>query len=122
MAVLTLGGALSGALAWALGAALSGRFEPFDSWAGFLTTQLVLCGAAFFAGLARGGKPWMPLLTGAYIGLNVYAYACGSSEARVWFAIGTITTLTLLVLPLIAGLFGAGVRWMRRRNAGRGDD
>lgn len=119
MAAFTLGGAGLGALAWALGAALSGAFEPFDSWAGFLTTQVILCGAAFFTGLARGAKALMPLLIGAYIGLNLYAYAFGSSEARVWFVIGTITTLTLLVLPLFSGVLGIGARWIGRKTAAR---
>ena len=102
-----IAGIVCGAVSWGLGAAFSGAFEPFDSLIGFLTTQIVLSGVAL-AGAARCGvKPMLVLVFGGYLGLNLYPYAFGGSESRAWALLGAITTLSLVVMPLLAGSVGA---------------
>jgi hypothetical protein len=97
-------GIACGGGSWSLGAALSGTFEPFDSSVGFLTTQAVLAGAAFAAAAKYGARAMLVVVLGGYLGLNLYPYAFGGSESRAWAVLGAITTLSLVVVPLLAGL------------------
>ncbi len=110
-------GLLLGAIGWGLGSAISGTFEPFDSGVGFLSTQIVLGTAALVVGLRAGGSGLTALLVGGYLGLNLYAYIFGGSESRAWALLGAVTTLSLVVVPLLAGLVGVVVRRVRSRSA-----
>lgn len=108
-------GIVLGAGSWGLGAVLSGTFEPFDSLLGFLTAQAVLGGSAVVAGSKYGSRAMLAVVLGEYLGLNLYAYVFGGAESRAWVVLGAITTLSLIVMPLLAGL--AGVLIGRRRQA-----
>lgn len=114
-----IAGVLLGAGSWGLGSLLSGTFEPFDSLIGFLTTQVVLGGAAALVGLRAGGARLAMVVLGGYLGLNLYPYAFGGSESRAWAPLGAVTTLALVALPLVAGAVGVGIRRMRARAAPR---
>jgi hypothetical protein len=105
LATLFAGIAL-GAFGWGMSHWVSGQFEPFDSGAGFLATQIVLVPAAALAGYGRGIAASFLLVLGGYIGLNGYAYALGGSESRAWAMLGAISTLLLVIVPAVAGLFG----------------
>ena len=109
-----IAGVLLGAGSWGLGSLLSGRFEPFDSLLGFLTTQVVVGGAAALVGYGAGGGRLAILVLGGYLGLNLYPFAFGGTEARVWALLGAVTTLSLVALPAVAGAVGVGIR---RRSA-----
>lgn len=113
-------GVFLGAASWALGWQLSGRFEPFDSLAGFLTTQVVLAGAAALVGYRASGARFAILVLGGYLGLNLYPFAFGGSESRVWAPLGAVTSLGLVVLPLVTGAVGVGIRRMRSRSRSEG--
>lgn len=102
-----------GAGSWGLGALLSGRFEPFDSAAGFWCTQIVLGGGALLIGCRYGFWRAMAVVFGGYLGFNLYGYVLGGAEARGWFLLGLITTLSLTLMPFVAGLTGALIH--RRR-------
>lgn len=115
-------GCLLGAASWPIAGAFSGRFEPFDSAIGFYVCQAVLALPALWAGLRFGLLRTLPLLFGAWLGMNVYAYAFGSDETRAWILLGLFSSLTLLMLPLAASLFGAVARALRRRAAARGSN
>lgn len=113
-----IAGMALGAASWGLGAMLSGRFEPFDSLTGFLLTQCVLGGAALVVGIRLGGCSLLSLVLGAYLGLNLHAYAFGGSEARAWVWLGAVTTVALIMLPLLAGIAGVLFRRSSRRVKG----
>lgn len=110
-------GLFLGAIGWGLGSAISGSFEPFDSGVGFFCTQFVLGSAALVVGFRSGASRLAALLVGGYLGLNLYAYLFGGSESRSWALLGAVTTLSLVVLPLLAGLVGVVVRKLRSRSA-----
>ncbi len=115
--LLTLiAGVLLGAGSWGLGSLLSGRFEPFDSLTGFLTTQVVLGGAAALAGYRAGVARLATVVAGGYLGLNLYPLAFGGPESRAWAPLGAVTTLALIVFPLVVGTAGVGIRRMRARS------
>ena len=80
---LLAAGAVLGMLSWAAALAASGQFEPYDSGRGLLANQFVLSLPAVV--LAARYRPFAPLLflLGAYVGMNLYAYAFGGSEHRV---------------------------------------
>ena len=117
--IALIAGIACGAGSWGLGAALSGTFEPFDSLIGFLTTQAALAGAALAVAARHGARPMLALVSGGYLGLNLYPYAFGGAESRAWVVLGAITTLSLVVIPLIAGSVGALIH--RRRPAPQGE-
>jgi hypothetical protein len=102
----TFAGIALGAFSWGLSHLVSGQFEPFDSGAGFMATQIVLVPAAAIAGYRRGFAGSFLLVLGGYIGLNGYAYALGGSESRAWAMLGAVSTLLLVIVPAVAGLFG----------------
>jgi hypothetical protein len=103
---------------------VSGTFEPFDSGTGFLVTQAILSFAALMFGFKKGIIASVVLVAGGYIGMNAYVYAFGGSEARAWAVLGAITTLTLVLLPALAGLLGGIVSRLlsriRRQKAKQG--
>ena len=47
------------------------------------------------------------LVFGAYLGMNAFAFALGGSETRAWAMLGLITTVALVIYPILAGLIGA---------------
>lgn len=112
-------GCLVGTASWPIAGAFSGRFEPFDSTVGFYVCQAVLALPALWASLRFGFLRTLALLFGAWLGMNVYAYAFGSDETRAWILLGLFSSLALLMLPLAASLFGAVARALRRRTAAR---
>lgn len=100
-------------LSWAAALAVSGRFEPYDSGCGLLANQLLLSiPAAILACRYRPSAPIL-LLLGAYLGMNLYAYGFGGSEHRAWATLGAITSLLLLVLPVVLVFAVAIVRRLR---------
>lgn len=84
--LLILGGAVVGAFSWFAASVVSGTFEPYDSGVGLLLNQIILSVPAIV--LAWRHRITVPLLflVSAYPGLNAYAWAFGSSEARAWGA------------------------------------
>ena len=120
--VLLIAGALLGALSWALAATVSGKFEPFDSESGFLVTQIILSGASLVVGLKRGMVDCIILVFGAHLGMNALTFAFGGSESRAWAMLGLITTVALVIYPVLAGLIGAAavaaLTKFRQRKAG----
>lgn len=109
-----------GAFGWGISHLVSGKFEPYDSGAGFLATQIVLAPVAAVAGYHRGIAAAFVLVAGGYLGLNAYAYAFGGSESRTWAMLGAISALLLIIVPAVAGLLGGVARrlvaWRRRGN------
>ena len=120
--VLLIAGVLLGALSWAIAAVVSGKFEPFDSGSGFLVTQIILSGASLLVGIKRGMVDCVILVFGAYLGMNAFAFAFGGSETRAWAMLGLITTVALVIYPVLAGLIGAAAgaafTKFRQRKAG----
>ncbi len=112
-------GCLVGAASWPIAGVLSGRFEPFDSAIGFYVCQAVLALPALWASLRFGLLRTLPLLFGAWVGMNVYAYAFGSDETRAWILLGLFSSLTLLMIPLAATILGTTARAIRHRSAAR---
>ena len=108
-----------GALAWLASAKASGFFEPYDSTIGILVNQAVLIAGAIGVGLGAGLRhsPGFVLifLLGAYVGLNAYPYAFGSSESRAWAALGAVASLILLVVPAVCSLALLAYRVVRER-------
>jgi hypothetical protein len=101
------------ALGFFLGAAslgvvslVSNRFEPFDNDRGLLLGQFLLAVPAFVIGYRYGTKEILSIVFGAYLGMNSYAFLLGTSEQRVWFILGLLTTLSLIAVPLIFGFAG----------------
>ena len=103
---------------------VSGTFEPFDTGTGFLVTQTILSFAALMFGFKKGTIASVVFVAGGYIGMNAYAYAFGGSEARAWAVLGAITTVALMLLPVLAGLLGGIVSTLlsrlRQRKAKQG--
>ena len=120
--VLLMAGALLGALSWLLATTVSGKFEPFDSESGFLVTQIILSGASLVVGLKRGMVDCIILVFGAHLGMNALTFAFGGSESRAWAMLGLITTVALVIYPVLAGLIGAAavaaLTKFRQRKAG----
>lgn len=109
-------GFLLGALSWGMAYAVSGTFEPFDSGVGLLVTQAILSSAALMFGFKKGSIASGVLVAGGYMGMNVYAYAFGGSEARAWAMLGAVTTVGLVILPALAGLLGGIVSRLSSRH------
>lgn len=99
-------GFLLGAVSWGIVALVSDRFEPFDSSSGFYIGQALLSVFALAIAYRSGIRRLFFFLLGAYVGMNTYAYAFGTSEHRAWFLLALITTLSLLVYPLVVGIVG----------------
>ena len=107
-------GLLLGAFSWGVVSLVSDRFEPFDSETGFYIGQIVLSVGAIYFGYKNGVKTVLIYLIGAHLGMNIYAYIFGSSETRVWFQLGLVTTLALLIYPLISGVIGKLIRYAQK--------
>lgn len=112
LARLLLVGAIAGAVSWGGAELVSGRFEPFDSDAGYYFSQVVLSLGAIYAGYTQGVVGLFGFLLAAHVGMNSYSYIAGGSEQRSWALLGMLTTTLLLVYPLILGLAGTAVRLM----------
>jgi len=112
-------GVLLGALSWGMAYAVSGTFEPFDSGIGFLVTQIVLSSAALLVGTRTGAVDSVVLVAGGYVGMNVYSYAFGASEAQAWAVLGLITTTALVLVPALGGLLGGIARYLLARHRRR---
>jgi len=92
---------------WRLGYWLSGVFESFDGFIGFVTTQVAIGGAAMFIARRSGGTAPAVLVLGSYLGLNLYPLMFGGTGYVAWALLGMVTTLSLIVVPTVAG--GAGL-------------
>ena len=99
-------GIIAGAASWAVVGLVSDRFEPFDSTAGFYTGQFILSVIAFWTGYKKQITYLLIYLIAVHIGMNTYAYIFGGLEHRAWARLGLITTLMLLIYPLIFGVIG----------------
>ena len=121
--VLLIAGALLGALSCVIAATVSGKFEPFDSESGFLVTQVILSCASLAMGIKRGMVDCIILVIGAYLGMNAFTFALEGPETRAWAMLGLITTVALLIYPVVAGLIGASavaaLTKFRQRKAGQ---
>ena len=99
-------GLMFGAFSWGVASLVSDKFEPFDSLAGFFTGQFILSVIAIYFGYKNEFKTVIIYLFSAYIGMNLYAYIFGGNDTRAWAFLGLISTLFLLVCPLIFGAIG----------------
>lgn len=112
-------GLLLGPASWWIAGLVSGKFEPFDDSAGFFVCQAVLALPMFALAFRRGLPTSVPALPGAWLGMNLYAYALGSDETRAWIVLLLFSSLTLLMLPLASMLAGGIGHALRRRAARR---
>jgi hypothetical protein len=113
-ALVLLGGAALGAFSWFAASVTSGTFEPFDSGAGLLVNQTLLCiSAALLAWHCRVTVPLL-FLVSAYVGMNAYAYAFGGSENRAWFGLGALVSVLLVLAPLVLALGAVALRRLLR--------
>ena len=110
-------GLLLGPLSWGASHLMSGTFEPFDNATGFFVCQAVLAIPTLVIGLRVGILRALLCLVGAWIGMNAYAYAFGSSETRAWILLLLFSSLTLLIFPTVAAIVGGVVRAIRKRRA-----
>lgn len=113
-------GILLGALSWGAAYLVSGTFEPFDNSTGFFVCQAVLAVSALVIGLRVGMLRALLCLVGAWLGMNAYAYAFGSSETRAWIVLLLFSSLTLLVFPAMAGILGGIARAILRKSGRTG--
>ncbi len=108
-------GLLLGPASWWIVRLATDRFEPFDDSAGFFLCQTLLALPMAVLAFRRGVIAALPALPGAWIGMNAYAYAFGSDETRAWIVLLLFSSLTLLMLPLAATVFGGIGHALRRR-------
>jgi len=109
LAMVVFIGFCTGALSWASAGIVSDNFEPFDSGIGFRANQAILSVGALFLGYKLGVKMLLIYLVAAHVGINVYAFSFGSDEFRAWVLLAAMTTIFLLVIPLIFGLLGKSI-------------
>jgi hypothetical protein len=114
-------GVLLGPLSWGASQLASGKFEPFDNATGFFVCQVVLAIPALVIGLRLGMLRALLCLVGAWVGMNTYAYAFGSSETQAWIVLLLFSSLVLLVFPAVAGIVGGIVRAILRKSRNRID-
>ena len=73
-------------------------------------------------GFKRGMVDCIILVFGAHLGMNALTFAFGGSESRAWAMLGLITTVALVIYPVLAGLIGAAaiaaLTKFRQRKAG----
>lgn len=112
-------GILLGPLSWGASFLVSGKFEPFDNSTGFFVCQAALAIPVFVIGLRVGMLRALLCLAGAWLGMNAYAYAFGSSETRAWILVLLFSSLALLVFPAAAGIIGGMVRAILRKSPNR---
>ena len=99
-------GLLVGAVSWGVVSIVSDKFEPFDSGVGFMVGQVILSVIAFWMGYKKRIRELLVYLAGAYMGMNIYAYAFGSSEQKAWVLLGMFSTIFLIIYPLVCGMIG----------------
>lgn len=115
-AILIATGLVLGSLSWGLADLISGEFEPFDNATGFFVCQIVLVLPSLAIGLRIGMLRALLMLSGAWVGMNGYAYLFGGSETRAWIMLLLLTSLSLLAFPAIAGISGGIVRAILRKS------
>ncbi len=108
-------GVVAGAISWGVVGLVSDRYEPFDSGIGYLIGQFILSAIAFRVGYKKKFGDLIIYLVAAYVGMNSYSYIFGGSEQRAWFFLGMITTVALIVFPLIIGVVGIIVRNVQQK-------
>ena len=108
-------GIIAGAASWGVVSLVSDRYEPFDSGLGFFVGQFMLSIIAFWIGYKKRFKDLAVYLTGAYVGMNAYAYIFGGSEQRAWASLGMVTTISLIIIPLVFGVIGISVNSLRQK-------
>ena len=104
-----------GAISWGVVGLVSDKYEPFDSGIGYLIGQFILSAVAFRVGYKRKLGDLFGYLLAAYVGMNSYSYIFGGSEQRAWALLGMITTIALIVFPLIFGVVGIIVRNVQQK-------
>jgi hypothetical protein len=115
MSLVVFVGFFAGALSWASAGIVSNNFEPFDSGIGFFSSQSILSVVAVAVGYKSGIKMLLIYLAVAYVGINVYAFTFGSDESRAWVLLAAVTTIFLLVIPLIFGLLGRSINLLQNK-------
>jgi hypothetical protein len=108
-------GVVAGAISWGVVGLVSDKYEPFDSGIGLLIGQSILSAVAFRVGYKKKLRELMIYLVAAYVGMNLYSYIFGGSEQRAWAYLGVITTIALMVFPLVFGVIGIIVRKVRQK-------
>ncbi len=108
-------GVVAVAMSWGVVGLVSDRYEPFDSGIGFLIGQFILSAIAFRVGYKKKPGDLIVYLVAAYVGMNSYSYIFGGSEQRAWVLLGMITTIALIVFPLIFGVIGRIVRNVQQK-------
>ena len=108
-------GILVGAASWGVVSLVSDRYEPFDSGLGFYIGQFILSIIAFWVGYKKRFRDLAVYLIGAYIGMNAYAYIFGGSEQRAWASLGMVTTIALVIFPLVFGVIGIIVSSLQQK-------
>ncbi len=108
-------GIIAGAASWGVVSLVSDRYEPFDSGLGFFVGQFMLSIIAFWIGYKKRFRDLAIYLTGAYVGMNAYAYIFGGSEQRAWASLGMVTTISLIIIPLVFGVIGISVNSLRQK-------
>lgn len=116
--LLLMFGIALGVAGWGASYLVTGIFEPFDNSTGFFVCEAVLAVPAFVVGLRAGVLRALLCLSGAWIGMNAYAYALGSSETRAWIVLLVFSSLTLLAFPAMAGVIGGIARAILRKSRG----
>lgn len=106
-------GVIAGAASWAVVGLVSDVNEPFDSEVGFYVGQFALSVIAVLLGYRKKFRDLVVYLLSAYFGMNAYSYIFGGSEHRGWAVLGLITTINLVVYPLVFGLIGKLARAIR---------
>jgi hypothetical protein len=99
-------GIVLGAASWFVVPLVSNKFEPFDSDTGLYIGQALMSAAAFYMGFSRGINILLIFVFGAYVGLNIYPYAFGTSEHRAWAGLGLLMSTLLCICPIGVGLLG----------------
>ncbi len=94
---------------------MSDKYEPFDSGIGYLIGQFILSTIAFRVGYKNKLGDLIIYLIAAYVGMNSYSYIFGGSEQRAWALLGMITTVALIVIPLLIGVVGIIVRNVQQK-------
>ena len=108
-------GLIAGAISWVICPVLFGTPEPFDTTAGLIAGQGLLTLVAVVI-VFKGTLRALPgLIIGMYAGINLAIFVVGNSEQKAWFLLGLMTTLVLVVAPLVGGLVSGAVRAYRER-------
>ena len=115
LAFVFLIGVITGAISWGSAGLVSDRFEPFDSEVGFYSSQFILSTVAFYIGYKRGVIALFAYFVAAHVGMNLFAFIFGGSEQRAWALLAMVTTILLLVFPLIFGLAGKTVDVIQKK-------